>query len=133
MNITKVTDQFSVSSQVELADISMLADKGYRLLICNRPDNEAPNQPRFADLEKEAAKAGLEFIYLPVIPGKIQDEHVDEFQSIIEKVAKPVHAFCRTGTRSITLWAHYQRRQGISSESILGILNDCGYDLKNIF
>lgn len=48
---------------------------------------------------------GIQLEYLPVVSGRVTDEQAIEFKSLYQKSQKPVLAFCRSGTRSITLWA----------------------------
>ena len=48
------------------ADVPALAAAGYRAIICNRPDGEAPDQPPFAVIAEAAQRAGLPVRYLPV-------------------------------------------------------------------
>jgi sulfide:quinone oxidoreductase len=58
---------------------------------------------------------------------------VDDFLAAIERLPKPVHAYCRTGTRSMTLWSLYQQRLGVPAATILETASGAGYDLSNIF
>ncbi|MGI9500254.1 MAG: beta-lactamase hydrolase domain-containing protein, partial [Geminicoccaceae bacterium] len=43
----KVTENLSVSPQITTSDIEAIAAAGFRSIICNRPDGEAPDQPSF--------------------------------------------------------------------------------------
>ena len=52
--------------------------------------------------------------------------------SAFERLPKPLHAYCRTGTRSISLWALYQRRLGVPEIDLLSLAERCGYDLSNL-
>lgn len=60
MDIRTLTGELSVSPQLTLADIRAVAEAGYRTLVCNRPDGEAPDQPGFAEIERRAAELGLQ-------------------------------------------------------------------------
>ena len=129
--IKKVTDEFSVSAQITLADVRALSDRGVKSVICNRPDGEAADQINVTEIEAAATAAGMEMVYLPVTPGKFESEDVDGFLAATERLPKPTHAYCRTGTRSITLWALYQRRLGVPATQLLRSAQACGYDLSN--
>lgn len=129
MNVIKVSDEFSVSPQIQLQDIETLASMGVKSLLCSRPDGEANDQPTFAEVESAARKCGLEVAHVPVISGKVNEENVDEFLSAFEALDKPVHAFCRTGTRSMTLWSLYQRRLGVGDEALVSRAREHGFDL----
>jgi sulfide:quinone oxidoreductase len=76
---------------------------GFRAVICNRPDAEAADQPGHREMAKAAA--GLEFRYLPVTPGIVTDETAVAFGQALGELPGPVLAYCRTGTRSATLWS----------------------------
>jgi sulfide:quinone oxidoreductase len=43
--------------------------------------------------------------YLPVTAGKVQDEDAEAFGEALTELPGPVLAYCRTGTRSATLWS----------------------------
>ncbi len=131
IDIKQVTPQFSVSPQITVGDIPALAERGVRSLICNRPDGEAADQPNVTEIETAAAEAGMSLVYQPVVSGKFDDQDVTDFLAVLERLPEPVHAFCRTGTRSITLWALSQRRLGRSAEELLGLASPLGYDLSN--
>ncbi|RLA54745.1 MAG: TIGR01244 family phosphatase [Gammaproteobacteria bacterium] len=131
VEIKQVNDEFSVSAQINLQDVQALAAQGTRSLICNRPDGEAGDQINVTEIEAAAAESGMEVFYLPVISGNFTDVEVSGFLTAIERLPKPTHAYCRTGTRSITLWAFYQRRLGVPNGQILATAQRCGYDLSN--
>jgi sulfide:quinone oxidoreductase len=124
-----VSDNFSVSSQVELADVEALAADGVRSLICNRPDGEGSDQPTVRELRDEAARVGIEVVYLPVVSGKISRTDVADFSAALAKLPSPVHAFCRTGTRSLSLWSLDQRNKGTDRATLLARASELGYDL----
>ncbi|HZC16035.1 MAG TPA: sulfur transferase domain-containing protein, partial [Caulobacteraceae bacterium] len=44
----KVTEGFSVAPQIDLEDLPRAAAQGFKLVINNRPDGEAPGQPTSA-------------------------------------------------------------------------------------
>jgi sulfide:quinone oxidoreductase len=131
MQLQQVNESFSVSAQLALQDVQVLAEKGVKSVICNRPDGEAADQINVTEFETAAAAAGLEMVYLPVLPGHFDSENVDAFLSAMERLPAPIHAYCRTGTRSITLWALYQRRLGVPAQQLLASAKRCGYDLSN--
>jgi uncharacterized protein (TIGR01244 family) len=105
MKITPITDTFSVAGQPELAEIAALAGRGTRLLINNRPDGEQAGQPSEAAEAAAAASAGLGYLHLPVTGATITREDVERFRQAAEGADGPVVAHCRSGTRSLTLWA----------------------------
>lgn len=129
MKIATLTPSFSVSHQISAADLGSLAAQGFRAVISNRPDGEAGDQPANAALAAAARRAGLAYREVPVVSGKISDDDVAAFARALDEVEGPVLAFCRTGTRSATLWAlaEAQRRE---PQAILATAAAAGYDLQ---
>ncbi|MEE4108671.1 MAG: TIGR01244 family sulfur transferase [Halieaceae bacterium] len=126
----EVTDGFSVSTQVELADVTALADAGVKGLICNRPDGEGSDQPTVRELRDAATAVGIEVAYVPVVSGNIKDSDVADFAAALARLPAPVHAFCRTGTRSLTLWSLNERSRGVAADELLAEASALGYDLS---
>lgn len=100
-----LTPNLAVAPQIRPQDLPGLARAGFRSLINNRPDNEDSNQPSSAELEKAARAAGLTYFHLPVAANGISDSEGLRFAALMLKAPGPVLAFCRTGTRSASLWA----------------------------
>ena len=125
-----VTDTFSVSAQVELADVPLLAEAGVKGLICNRPDGEGADQPTVQELRDAAQAAGIALVYVPVVSGAIKPSDVADFAAALAKLPAPVHAFCRTGTRSLTLWSLDQKARGVDARTLVERARELGYDLE---
>lgn len=104
MTLTKLNDDFAVSAQIYAHDIDHLVKKGFRSIICNRPDGETPDQPDFATIASIAKRAGLESSYVPVRPGDMQKEHAIQFSAVLRTLPGPTLAYCRSGARSTALW-----------------------------
>ncbi len=129
MDIRPLTDTLSVSPQIALGDLAALAAKGFKTVINNRPDGEEPGQPNSAAIAQAAAVAGLAYRYIPVVPGQLQDSQVDAFAEALSTLPTPAFAFCRTGTRSTTLWALQAARKQ-PAEAVLAQAGKAGYDLS---
>ena len=78
-----------------------------------------------------AQASGLQYHYLPVISGQVSDENVSDFSQLLAQVKGPVLAFCRTGTRSSTLWALSEAHR-LDSRAILATAKTVGYDLTGL-
>lgn len=131
MEIKRVTKEFAVSPQVAPGDLTALATAGFGAVICNRPDGEGSDQPLFAEIAAAAKAAGLEARYLPVETGKVGDETVTAFRELLDELPKPLLAFCRSGTRSITLWSLAQAESRPLHE-ILSSSKAAGYDMTGV-
>ena len=98
-------DQFGTLGQIEPAHLAEIAKQGYKSVINNRPDGEGgPEQPKNADIQAEAEKLGLNYVYLPVVSGAITPEQVIEMARLLKTLPGPVLAFCRSGARSTNLY-----------------------------
>ena len=105
MHLNQITDALSVSPQITAEDIPALKQAGFRSIICNRPDGEGEDQPTHKEIEAAAKAAGLEMCYLPVQSGFVTGEDAVAFGAALRDLPGPVLAYCRSGTRSATLWS----------------------------
>ena len=131
MEARTINDGLSVSKQLGLAEIREAAKAGFRSVMVNRPDGEGDDQPTFAEVEAAAKKAGMKAAYVPVSPGKISDDDVAAFAQALEDLPSPVIGYCRTGTRTTTLWA-LANAGGKSVPEILATGKAAGYDLSGV-
>ncbi|MCK0097366.1 bifunctional protein tyrosine phosphatase family protein/NAD(P)/FAD-dependent oxidoreductase [Yoonia sp. F2084L] len=131
MEIKKLTSEISVMPQVAIADLPAIHEKGFRSIICNRPDGEGADQPTFQEIEAVAKKLGLETAYQPITMGKVSDADADDFAKLMTELPGPVLAYCRTGTRSATLWSLTQAKMR-SVADILSTTKAAGYDMAGV-
>ena len=131
MDIRKIDDGLSVSPQLQLDELAAAKAAGFNSVICNRPDGEAADQPGQEEMAARAAELGLEFRYLPVTPGIVTEETAQAFRTALTELHGPTLAYCRTGTRSSTLWALGQAKDRPVAE-ILGMARAAGYDLNGV-
>lgn len=127
----KVTDAFSVSPQITPEEARAAAASGVRLIINNRPDGEAPDQPSSADVEAAARAAGADYLFLPVV-GRPTPEQARAQAEAVAGAKGPVLAFCRTGTRSITAWALGEAAGGRDRAELARLAAGAGYDLAPV-
>ncbi len=131
MDIRTLSPALSVAAQISIADVAAIRAAGFRSLVCHRPDGEASDQPSFREIEQAALDAGLHVRYQPVESGKVTDEQAVEFGRMMKELPGPVFAYCRTGTRSATLWALSVAGQ-MSVTDIVETAGKAGYDLKGV-
>ena len=132
MDLRKVDENFAVAPQVQAADMQAIADAGYRVVMCNRPDAEEPGQPPLADIRAAAEAAGLEFHHVPVSGGAFPPDALAEFARIRSEAGGPVLAYCRSGTRSITMDT-IANPAGLSVAERMERAEAAGYDLSGLF
>lgn len=126
----RVTDDFTTAPQISLDDVAEAARQGFRTIINNRPDGEAPDQPTSAQMEAAAKAAGLAYHHIPVRGGPTPDQ-VAETQALLAEAETPVLAFCRSGTRSIVTWSLSQAATR-PREELVALGRNAGYDLSGV-
>ncbi|MDM7457909.1 MAG: TIGR01244 family sulfur transferase [Paracoccus sp. (in: a-proteobacteria)] len=131
MNHKKISPVLSVSEQITPQDVATARDAGFRAIICNRPDGEGPDQPGFHEIETAAKAAGLEARYIPVVGGMVSEADIAAFDAALRELPGPVLAYCRTGTRSATLWSLAQADH-MPLPEILGATGAAGYDMGGV-
>lgn len=132
MDLKTLTPTLSVSPQILASDIGALAALGFRSVVCNRPDGEGADQPTFAEIEAACREAGLQAAYLPVESGKVGDADARAFGALLEHLPLPAATYCRTGTRSTTLWSLAEAERGRSVSDILAATKAAGYDMSAV-
>ena len=130
-SLKKLTPFLSVAPQITVGDVGSLSALGFRSIINNRPDGEGAGQPTSAEIAEAAKRLGLDYRHIPVISGQVTDESVAAFTAALDEVKGPVLAFCRTGTRSTTLWALSEAHH-LSTDAIVEAAAGAGYDLANL-
>lgn len=131
MDIKQISDKLSVSPQIQLSDLEAIKEAGFRSIICNRPDAEGSDQPGHQEISAAAAEQGLAFHFLPVTAGVVTDETAEAFGKLLNELPGPVLAFCRTGTRSATLWSLSQAKS-IPLTEILAATKAAGHDMNGV-
>lgn len=131
MPIRQLTDKVSVAPQLRPEDLEAVAAAGFHSVINNRPDQEADDQPESAALAAAAARHGLAYRHIPVVPGQYDTASIDAMARAIDEMPPPVLAFCRTGTRSTSLWA-LQAARHADADELLRIAGEAGYDLTGL-
>ena len=131
MELKKISPKVTVSPQITVEDVTAIAAEGYRAIICNRPDGEGADQPSFEEIEAAAKAAGIEARYVPVQTGMVKDEDVAAFGAALKDLQRPLLAYCRTGTRSATLWSFHEAKKRPMPE-ILASTKAAGYDMNGV-
>ncbi|GGO77548.1 hypothetical protein GCM10011348_07350 [Marinobacterium nitratireducens] len=128
MDVRQLSPFISVSPQLTPADVGLAASAGFKAIIGNRPDRESEDQPANDDIRAACERHGLSWHYLPVVPGQITDDDIRAFRNLLDELQGPVLAFCRTGTRSATLWALSEAAH-LDADAVLRATAAAGYDL----
>lgn len=128
----KLSDDFYASPQVTPGEMSEAAAMGIALVVNNRPDGEAPDQPQGADIEAAARAAGMDYLAIPVGSAGFSEPQVERLQQAMAGASGPVLGFCRSGTRSTLLWSLARARSGEDPEGIADAAAAVGYDVAPV-
>jgi sulfide:quinone oxidoreductase len=104
MRVLELAPKVFVTGQIFQHDLKLIAEQGIRSIVNNRPDGEAMDQPPNEELARAAAELGIEYVYLPVVSGRITPQNIEDFSNVCEKLERPLLVFCRSGARSTALW-----------------------------
>ena len=127
MKIVRLTDAVAVSAQITPQDVAEIAAQGYQVLINNRPDGEEGTQPTGAAIAAAAQAAGLEYHYMPVTAPSFPGSDFHAMRDLLDDPARPVLAFCRSGTRCANLWV--ASVEAAEREEAMKIASQQGYKL----
>ncbi len=131
MDVKRINDHVSVSPQISPEDVAAIKAQGFVAIINNRPDGESPDQPSSATIEKAAHDAGLSYHYIPLGRDGVSPDMIEQTKQVLEGSTGPVFAYCRSGTRSTTLWALSQAGEAPADEIITAAAH-AGYDMSHL-
>ncbi|WP_411818943.1 TIGR01244 family sulfur transferase [Hyphococcus formosus] len=127
----RLTDTFFVSPQISLDEVSSAAEAGFALIVNNRPDGEMAGQPPSADIQAEAEKAGIKYVYIPIDGRGLSLSHISALKSAIDETdgGKAI-GYCASGTRSAILYFYFAAFEGRPSEDIIADAANAGFNIS---
>lgn len=108
VNFKSIDKDYAVSGQVLPEQIPAVVAAGFKSIVCARPDNEDPGQPSFDEVAREAERAGLQIVHVPVSGGLSQGAFI-KFERAMAEMPKPVLGYCRSGGRAASLYTMLKR------------------------
>ena len=99
MQIKTVNALLSLSEQILVSDVALLAEQGIKTIIVNRPDGEGADQVNVEEIMHAAKSVDIAVKYVPVTSGMVSDEQAIAFGAFLGEAEGKVHAYCRTGVR----------------------------------
>lgn len=131
--LTALADRYYVASQLTPPDVEAAARAGFTLLVNNRPDDEEDDQPASAVLAAAAARAGLDYVHIPIDHHGVRRDHIACLAQAVENAGGKgkALAFCMSGKRSALLWAHRQARTGMPVSEILDKCERAGFQFDH--
>jgi len=131
LDLKRINEHVSVSGQISPEDVAALKEAGFVAIINNRPDGEAPDQPSSDEIEAAAKAAGLAYHAIPLGREGVSPDMVEKTKAVLEGSDGPVFCFCRSGTRSTTLWALSQAGN-LEANEIISQAAEAGYDMSHL-
>mgnify|MGYP001799831089 FL=1 len=131
MDLRKLTDDFSVSPQVDAAHMREIAGAGFKSIMCNRPDHEEQMQPEYEAIAEAAQREGLEVAWIPIVSGIMGPDALAQFDHALKTMPRPLLAYCRSGTRCTMLWAFTQHGR-MDDADIIECAAKAGYDVSGL-
>ena len=130
--IAQLEPDVFVAWQLVESDFAELAARGFRSVVNNRPDGEAPDQLPKARAEAAARRHGLQFRSQPVDGLTVTDEDVvDAFARSLAELPRPILYYCRTGMRCAMVWSQASvGRLGVAQ--VIETTATAGYDLEDL-
>jgi len=128
MDIRQITPDYAVSPQIEPTDLPAIAAAGFRVVICNRPDAEVPQELSAEVMRIAAEAAGLDFVVNPVTHQTLNMDMVAVQMAALDAAGGPVLAYCASGTRSTIVWSLGSAGL-LPTDEIIAVAAQAGYDL----
>jgi uncharacterized protein (TIGR01244 family) len=131
LDLRRINDRVSVSPQISPDDVAALKAAGFTTIVNNRPDGEAPDQPDGAEIRAAAESAGLVYYDIPLGRDGVSQDMIDATKEALEASSGRVLCYCRSGTRSTTLWALSQAGS-LPAGEIIAAAGQAGYDVSHL-
>jgi len=128
----RLSDEVWASPQIEVTDLAEAARLGFAMIVNNRPEGEAEDQPQGAEIAAAAQELGLAYRAIPISHAGFSALQITQMRSALDDARGPVLAYCRSGTRSSFLWALAQAQAGNDPQAISEAAGAAGYDVAPV-
>jgi len=127
--IIHITPTFAVTSALAPEDFATVAALGFKTVISNRLDGEEAGQLPARVEAAHAWRHGLKFAHVPADKLELfTDPVVEGMADTIRAADGPVLAHCKSGLRSVIVWAAASARSQ-PVDCVLAALAAAGFDL----
>jgi len=124
-----ISDDFWASPQISLVDVDEAKQRGFALIVNNRPEGETEDQVPGESIEAAVREAGMDYVAIPVTHAGFSEDQVRSMAGALQQAEGPVLAYCRSGTRSTLLWSLAQASLGRDPDDLATAAANGGYDL----
>ena len=131
MQINTLSDDYSVSPQIDVSDVPSIVQAGFKSVICNRPDQENPEPRQTGAIKAAVQAAGMEFAENVFDPSSFGPDKMEQQAELLAQLPSPVFAYCASGNRCTVVWAFAQAGR-IATDHILDATSRAGYQLAHL-
>jgi uncharacterized protein (TIGR01244 family) len=131
MQINTLSDDYSVSPQIEVCDVPSIMQAGFKSVICNRPDQENPEPRQIEAIKAAVESAGMDFAENVFDPSSFGPDKIERQAELLAQLPSPVFAYCASGNRCSIVWAFAQAGR-IATDTILDATTQAGYQLAHL-
>ena len=131
MQINTLSDDYSVSPQIDVSDVPSIVQAGFKSVICNRPDQENPEPRQTGAIKAAVQAAGMEFAENVFDPSSFGPDKIEQQAELLAQLPSPVFAYCASGNRCAIVWA-FAKAGRIATDRILDATSRAGYQLAHL-
>ena len=131
MQYNTLSDDYSVSPQIDVADVPSIAQAGFKSVICNRPDQENPESRQIEAIKAAVEAAGMDFSENVFDPSSFGPDKIERQAELLAQLPGPVFAYCASGNRCSVVWAFTQAGR-VATDRILDATTLAGYQLAHL-
>ena len=131
MQYSTLSDDYSVSPQIDVTDVASIAQAGFKSVICNRPDQENPVSRQIEAIKTAVEAAGMDFAENVFDPSSFGPDKIERQAELLAQLPGPVFAYCASGNRCSVVWAFTQAGR-VATDRILDATTRAGYQLAHL-
>ena len=131
MQYNTLSDDYSVSPQIDVTDVPSIAQAGFKSVICNRPDQENPGSRQIEAIKAAVEAAGMDFAENVFDPSSFGPNKIERQAELLAQLPGPVFAYCASGNRCSVVWAFTQAGR-VATDRILDATTRAGYELAHL-
>ena len=131
MQYNTLSDDYSVSPQIDVTDVPSIAQAGFKSVICNRPDQENPVSRQIEAIKAAVEAAGMDFAENVFDPSSFGPDKIERQAELLAQLPGPVFAYCASGNRCSVVWAFTQAGR-VATDRILDATTRAWYELAHL-
>ncbi|MCR5942755.1 MBL fold metallo-hydrolase [Ochrobactrum sp. XJ1] len=105
MRIVKINDEFAIATQLEVADLKLIAERGFTKIVNLRPDLGRPSLLDNATEKAAANSAGLLYDFVPIRSSSITLADIRALQRSVSNTDGPIVVHAREPDLALIVYA----------------------------